>query len=91
MLAPSAWPDVWQVLELNPGHVTEQRKVMGRRSIKTDAVDLEAMTELLPASSFSTLNHRARLGSDLAQRTTPPGSAIRVAGPEPSSSTARRA
>ena len=32
---------------MNPGHVTEQRKVMGRRTIKTDAVDLEAMTELL--------------------------------------------
>ena len=36
LLAPSAWPDGWQVLELNPGHVTEQRKVMGRRTIKTD-------------------------------------------------------
>lgn len=49
LLACSAWPAGWQVLELNPGHVTEQRKVMGRRTIKTDAVDLEAMTELLLA------------------------------------------
>jgi transposase len=37
------------VLELNPGHVTEQRRVLGKRTIKTDAVDLEAMTELLLA------------------------------------------
>ena len=34
---------------MNPAHVTEQRRVMGRRRVKTDALDLEAMTELLLA------------------------------------------
>ena len=49
LLAGSAWPAGWQVLELNPAHVTEQRRVRGRRGVKTDAVDLEAMTDLLLA------------------------------------------
>jgi transposase len=43
---PAVWPG-WEVVELNPAHVSEQRRVMGRRRIKTDALDLEAMTELL--------------------------------------------
>ena len=49
LLAPQSWPDGWELLELNPGHVTEQRRVLGKRTIKTDAVDLQAMTELLLA------------------------------------------
>lgn len=47
LLAASAWPVGWQLVELNPAHVTEQRRVAGRRRVKTDAVDLEAITELL--------------------------------------------
>lgn len=47
LLAPSAWPLGWEVLELNPAHVTEQRRVQGRRRVKTDAIDLEAITELV--------------------------------------------
>jgi transposase len=42
------WPG-WEVVELNPAHVAEQRRVMGRRRVKTDALDLEAITELLLA------------------------------------------
>ena len=49
LLCAHRWPAGWELLELNPAHVTEQRKVMGRRTIKTDAIDLEAMTELLLA------------------------------------------
>ena len=49
LLAPQSWPAGWELLELNPGHVTEQRRVLGKRTIKTDAVDLQAMTELLLA------------------------------------------
>ena len=49
LLAGSAWPGGWQVLELNPAHVSEQRRVQGRRRVKTDAIDLEAITELLLA------------------------------------------
>lgn len=46
-LLNAAWPTSWEVLELNPGHVTEQRRVLGKRTIKTDVIDLQAMTELL--------------------------------------------
>lgn len=49
LIEPSAWPAGWEVLELNPAHVTEQRRVQGRRRVKTDAIDLEAITELLLA------------------------------------------
>jgi transposase len=61
LLRPQSWPAGWELLELNPGHVTEQRRVLGKRTIKTDTVDLQAMTELLlagrglPARSSSTV------------------------------------
>ena len=31
LLAPQSWPAGWELLELNPGHVTEQRRVLGKR------------------------------------------------------------
>jgi transposase len=43
------WPTGWEVLELNPAHVSEQRRVAGRRRLKTDVIDLEAITELVLA------------------------------------------
>jgi transposase len=49
LLAAGVWPAGWELLELNPAHVTEQRRILGKRTIKTDTVDLEAMTELLLA------------------------------------------
>lgn len=49
LIAASAWPVGWEVLELNPGHVAQQRRVQGRRRVKTDAFDLEAITEMLLA------------------------------------------
>ncbi|MFI6722101.1 IS110 family transposase, partial [Kribbella sp. NPDC050470] len=49
LIETSTWPAGWELLELNPAHVTEQRRVQGRRRVKTDAVDLEAITELLLA------------------------------------------
>jgi transposase len=49
LLGAAVWPAGWEVLELNPAHVSEQRRVMGRRRVKTDAIDLEAITELLLA------------------------------------------
>jgi transposase len=48
LLSQTVWPG-WEVVELNPAHVAEQRRVMGRRRVKTDAVDLDAITELLLA------------------------------------------
>ena len=52
------WPSGWEVVELNPAHVAEQRRVMGRRRIKTDGIDLEAITELVLAGRGSG-DHRA--------------------------------
>ena len=42
-------PATWMLVELNPAHVTEQRKVLGKRGIKTDQIDLAAMFDLLVA------------------------------------------
>ena len=49
LLRPAIWPADWQVVELSPARVAEQRRVQGRRRIKTDAIDLEAITELVLA------------------------------------------
>jgi len=49
LLSLAVWPSGWEVFELNPAQVSEQRKVLGKRTIKTDTVDLEAMTELVLA------------------------------------------
>jgi transposase len=49
LIAPGVWPPSWQVREFNPAHVAAQRNVMGRRTVKTDAIDLEAIAELLLA------------------------------------------
>ena len=49
LTAPGIWPDGWQVVELNPAHVTAQRRVNGQRGVKTDRVDLAAIADLLLA------------------------------------------
>jgi transposase len=43
------WPAGWQVVQLNPAHVTAQRRVNGQRGVKTDRVDLAAIADLLLA------------------------------------------
>ena len=58
-LLNASWPDGWEVLELNPGHVTEQRRVLGKRTIKTDVIDLQAMTELLLAGRGQPVRDRS--------------------------------
>jgi transposase len=52
------WPLGWEVLELNPAHVAEQRRVQGRRRVKTDVIDLEAITELVLAGHGSPVTDR---------------------------------
>jgi len=47
------WPDGWQVVELNPGHVAMQRRVNGQRGVKSDHVDLTAIADLLLAGRGS--------------------------------------
>ncbi len=66
LLAPSAWPIGWQLLELNPAHVSEQRRVQGRRRVKTDAIDLEAITELVLVGRGVPVTVRAAVIGELA-------------------------
>ena len=66
VIAPGLWPAAWQVRELNPAHVTEQRRVMGRRRVKTDALDLEAITELLIADRGEPVGDRQDVLGELA-------------------------
>jgi transposase len=49
LTAAGVWPAGWQVVELNPAHVTAQRRVNGQRGVKTDRVDLAAIADLLLA------------------------------------------
>lgn len=65
LMMAGAWPADWEVLELNPGHVTEQRRVLGKRTIKTDVIDLQAMTELLLAGRGQPVRDRSLLLGEL--------------------------
>ena len=49
LLESRLWPAGWELLELSPARVSEQRRVQGRRRVKTDAIDLEAITDLVLA------------------------------------------
>jgi transposase len=66
LVIAASWPEGWQVWELNPAHVTEQRRVMGRRRVKTDAIDLEAITELLLAGRGQPVADRHQVLGELA-------------------------
>ncbi|SOJ55814.1 hypothetical protein MSIMFB_03293 [Mycobacterium simulans] len=60
------WPSGWEVLEFNPAHVAEQRRVAGRRRVKTDAIDLEAITELVLAGRGRLITEREEFIGELA-------------------------
>jgi transposase len=49
LTAVGVWPAGWQVVEVNPAHVTAQRRVNGQRGVKTDRIDLSAIADLLLA------------------------------------------
>ncbi len=53
------WPPGWEVMELSPARVAEQRRVQGRRRVKTGAIDLEAITELVLAGHGVPVTARA--------------------------------
>jgi transposase len=65
LITAGSWPVGWQVWELNPAHVTEQRRVMGRRRVKTDAIDLAAITELLLAGRGQPVTDRPQVLGEL--------------------------
>ena len=49
VVAAGVLPAQWEVVELNPAWVTAQRKVNGTARRKTDAIDVEAIADLLRA------------------------------------------
>ena len=53
-------------MEFNPAHVAEQRRVVGRRRIKTDAIDLEAITDLVLAGRGQVITEREAVIGELA-------------------------
>ena len=65
LLTAASWPTGWELVELNPAHVTEQRRVQGRRRVKTDAIDLEAITELVLAGRGSPVTAREQVIGEL--------------------------
>ena len=70
LLMSRRWPIGWEILELNPGHVTEQRRVLGKRTIKTDVIDLQAMTELLLAGRGQPMRDRCLVLGELTALST---------------------
>ncbi|MDN6178399.1 MAG: transposase [Micrococcaceae bacterium] len=57
--SPMSWPPGWKLLQLNPAHVAEQRRIQGRRKVKTAAIDLEAITELVLAGRGQQMTERS--------------------------------
>ena len=65
LLGSGVWPAGWEVLELSPARVAEQRRVQGRRRVKTDVIDLEAITELVLAGHGVPVTPRAGAVTEL--------------------------
>ena len=65
LLGSRVWPAGWEVLELSPARVAEQRRVQGRRRVKTDAIDLEAITELVLAGHGVPVTARVAVVTEL--------------------------
>jgi transposase len=66
LLGSGLWPAGWELVELSPARVSEQRRVQGRRRVKTDAIDLEAITELVLAGHGVPVRARAAGVTELA-------------------------
>jgi transposase len=63
LVSAGVLPADWQLVELNPAHVTTQRRARGQRGVKTDPVDLVAISDLLLAGHGVA---RDRVGVDQA-------------------------
>ena len=66
LLGSALWPAGWELLELSPARVSEQRRVQGRRRVKTDAIDLEAITELVLAGHGVPVTARSAAVTELS-------------------------
>jgi transposase len=66
LLEAAPWPAGWELLELSPARVSEQRRVLGRRRIKTDAIDLDAITDLVLAGHGVSVTARSGTITELS-------------------------
>jgi transposase len=66
LLGSGVWPAGWEVVELSPARVSVQRRVQGRRRVKTDAIDLEAITELVLAGQGVPIRARSAAVTELS-------------------------
>jgi len=66
LLGSALWPAGWELSELSPARVSEQRRLQGRRRIKTDAIDLEAITELVLAGHGVAVTTRSATITELS-------------------------
>jgi transposase len=49
LVSTGVLPAAWQIVEFNPAHVAAQRRARGQRGVKTDQLDLVAISDLLIA------------------------------------------
>jgi Transposase len=49
LVSAGVLPEQWQLVQVNPTQVASQRQLTGRRRLKTDALDLVAISDLLRA------------------------------------------
>jgi transposase len=57
LVSAGVLPEEWQLVQVNPTQVASQRQLTGRRRLKTDALDLVAISDLLRAGHGA--GHRA--------------------------------
>jgi transposase len=65
LLGSGVRPAGWEVVELSPARVSVRRRVQGRRRVKTNAIDLEAITELVLAGHGIPMRPRAAAVTEL--------------------------
>ena len=66
LTAAGVLPADWQLVEFNPAQVAAQRRTNGQRGVKTDSVDLAAISDLLRAGWGLPLGHPDAVMVELA-------------------------
>jgi transposase len=66
LVSAGVLPAAWQVVVFNPAHVASQRQTVGRRTVKTDQIDLVAISDLLRAGHGNTQHELGVAGLDAA-------------------------
>jgi hypothetical protein len=72
LLSAGTWPVEWELLELNPGHVAEQRKVLGQQAHNQGRRDRSAGDDRAAAGRPRHAGPRPQPGADRADRLVRP-------------------